>query len=67
MSKRRKIAIPEAKAALDLFKYEIAKEIGMPIEKGNFGQMTSHQYGYMIKKMIESQEKEIASKINDYL
>lgn len=64
MPKRRNIAVPEAKAALDQFKYEVANEIGQPIAKDNFGQMTSHQYGYMIKKMIEAQEKEMIGKTN---
>ena len=41
-----KAAVPEAKGALDKFKYEVATELG----------------GYMVKKMIEQQEKQMAGK-----
>ncbi|WP_349948661.1 alpha/beta-type small acid-soluble spore protein [Lacrimispora sp. BS-2] len=51
--------IPEAKAALDRFKYEIAEETGFPINSNDYGKMTSYQYGYMVKRMIEEQEKQI--------
>lgn len=61
MSKNKNI-IPEARAAIDQFKYEIASETGIPIKKDHFNEMTSSQYGYMIKKMIEAQEKEMTDK-----
>lgn len=51
--------IPEAKAALDRFKYEIAEETGIPVKNNDYAGMTSYQYGYMVKKMIEAQEKQI--------
>lgn len=64
MSKNNKKAIPEARAALNQFKYEVANEIGVPLKKGYNGDLTSYQNGsvggYMIKKMIEAQEKEMA-------
>ena len=63
---RNKKAIPEAKAALDTFKYEVASEIGVPLSKGYNGDLTSYQNGsvggYMVKKMIEAQEKHMAGK-----
>ena len=63
---RNKKAIPEAKAALDTFKYEVANEIGVPLSKGYNGDLTSYQNGsvggYMVKKMIEAQEKHMAGK-----
>ena len=50
-------AIPEAKSALDRFKYEVASEIGVPLKDGYNGDLTSRQNGsvggYMVKKMIE--------------
>ena len=56
-------AIPEAKSALDRFKYEVASEIGVPLKDGYNGDLTSRQNGsvggYMVKKMIEAQEKQI--------
>lgn len=42
MTKNRNV-IPEAKAAIDQFKYEIANETGIPIEKDHFNEMTSSQ------------------------
>ena len=59
-------AVPEAKGALDRFKYEVANELGVPLTKGYNGNLTSKQNGsvggYMVKKMIEEQEKQMSSK-----
>ena len=64
MSSRSKKAVPEARAALDAFKYEVANEIGVPLSKGYNGDLTSYQNGsvggYMVKKMIEAQERLMA-------
>ena len=58
-------AVPEAKAALDKFKYEVASELGVPLKEGYKGDLTSRQNGsvggYMVKKMIEQQEKQMSS------
>ncbi|WP_250278656.1 alpha/beta-type small acid-soluble spore protein [[Clostridium] colinum] len=63
-----KKAIPEARAALDAFKYEVANEIGVPLKKGYNGDLTSYQNGsvggYMVKKMIEAQERHMAGQKN---
>ena len=63
MSKNR-AAVPEAKAALDAFKYEVANELGVPLTKGYNGNLTAKQNGsvggYMVKKMIEAQERQMA-------
>lgn len=57
-------AVPEAKGALDRFKYEVANELGVPLSDGYNGNLTSKQNGsvggYMVKKMIENQEKQMA-------
>ena len=59
-------AVPEARAALDAFKYEVANEIGVPLKQGYNGDLTSAQNGsvggYMVKKMIEAQERAMAGK-----
>lgn len=59
-------AVPEAKSALDKFKYEVANELGVPLSDGYNGDLTSKQNGsvggYMVKKMIEQQEKQMAGK-----
>ena len=61
-----KINVPDAKAALEQYKFEVANEIGVPLKKGYNGDLTSAQNGYvggyMVKKMIEAQEKAMAGK-----
>ena len=61
-----KINVPEAKAAMEQFKFEVANEIGVPLKKGYNGDLTSAQNGYvggyMVKKMIEKQEQMMAEK-----
>ena len=56
-------AIPEAKSALDRFKYEVASEIGVPLKDGYNGDLTSAQAGSiggeMVKKMIMKQEEQM--------
>ena len=52
--------------AMDKFKMEIAGELGVPLTNGYNGNLTSYQNGsvggYMVKKMIEEQEKKMAGK-----
>lgn len=61
-----KINVPEARAAMEQFKFEVANEIGVPLKKGYNGDLTSAQNGYvggyMVKKMIERQEQMMAEK-----
>ena len=59
-------AVPEAKAALDKFKYEVASELGVPLKEGYNGDLSSRQNGavggFMVKKMIEQQERQMSGK-----
>ena len=61
-----KINVPEARAAMEQFKFEVANEIGVLLKKGYNGDLTSAQNGYvggyMVKKMIEKQEQMMAEK-----
>ena len=72
-----KTAVPEAKGAMNKFKYEVASELGVPLTDGYNGDLTSAEAGsvggnmvkengsvggYMVKKMIEQQEKQMAEK-----
>ena len=61
-----KINVPEARAAMEQFKFEVANEIGVPLKKAYNGDLTSAQNGYvggyMVKKMIEKQEQMMAEK-----
>ena len=61
-----KTNVPEAKEAMDKFKMEVANELGVPLSNGNNGNLTSAQNGsvggYMVKKMIEARERQMAGK-----
>ena len=54
------------KKSLERFKYEVADELGVPLSNGYNGNLTAKQNGsvggYMVKKMIEAQERQMAEK-----
>ncbi len=58
--------VPEAREAMDKFKMEVASEFGVALTNGYNCNLTSAQNGavggYMVKKMIEAQEKQMAGK-----
>ncbi|MBQ3506940.1 MAG: alpha/beta-type small acid-soluble spore protein, partial [Clostridia bacterium] len=53
-----KTLVPEAKQALNQFKMEAANEVGVNLNQGYNGDLTSRQAGsiggQMVKKMIQS-------------
>lgn len=54
------------KKSLERFKYEVADELGVPLSNRYNGDLTAKQNGsvggYMVKKMIEAQERQMAGK-----
>lgn len=50
------ILVPQARAAMDQFKFEAAQEVGVNLKQGYNGDLTSRQAGsiggQMVKKMI---------------
>ena len=56
---------PQARAALDSMKYEIAKELGINFKQGYNGDLSSRDDGYvggyMVKRLIEQAERQMAS------
>ena len=68
-SSSNKMNVPEAKSAMDKFKFEVASELGVPLSDGYNGNLTSKENGsvggYMVKKMIEAQEKQMAGRSAD--
>ena len=54
-SSNSKIMVPEARAAMDKFKMEAANEVGVTLNKGYNGSLTSREAGsiggQMVKKM----------------
>lgn len=60
---KNKIVVPEAKQAMDKFKMEAASEVGVNLNQGYNGELTSRQAGsiggQMVKKMIEAYENSV--------
>jgi hypothetical protein len=62
-SKSNKTEVPEAKAAMDRFKTEVASELGVNLKEGYNGDLTSREAGSiggeMVRRMIKKQEEEM--------
>lgn len=60
---KSKIAVPEAKKAMENFKMEAANEVGVTLKPGYNGDLTSKQAGsiggQMVKRMIEDYENKV--------
>ena len=56
-----KMEVPQAKAAMDKFKMEVANELGVPLKQGYNGDLTSREAGSiggeMVRQMIKKQEE----------
>ena len=61
-----RIVVPGAKDAMEQFKMEAANEVGVNLNKGYNGDLTSRQAGsvggQMVKKMIEKYENDLSAK-----
>ena len=60
-SKSNRVEVPEAKAAMDRFKTEVASELGVNLKEGYNGDLTSKEPdsigGEMVRRMIKKQEE----------
>ena len=58
--------VPEAKEALNKFKYEVASEVGVNLKKGYNGDISARDdgkiCGQMVRKLIETAERQISNK-----
>ncbi len=58
--------VPEAREALNKFKYEVASEVGVNLKQGYNGDLSSRDAGRiggnMVKKLIETAERQMANK-----
>ena len=65
---RNKIMVPNAREAMNKFKMEAANEVGVNLKQGYNGNLTSREAGsvggQMVKKMIESYEKNLSNSNN---
>lgn len=59
--KSNRVEVPEAKAALERFKTEVASELGVNLKEGYNGNLTSKEAGSiggeMVRRMIKKQEE----------
>lgn len=67
MARGNRVVVPEARAALNQMKTEIASELGLAnYETTDKGTLTSRQNGYvggyMVKRLIEQAESTMAGK-----
>lgn len=57
--------LPQARAALDNMKYEIARELGINFKQDDNGDLTARDNGYvggyMVKRLIEQAEQQMAA------
>ncbi len=57
--------VPEARAALDNMKFEIARELGINFKQGYNGDLSSRENGYvggyMVKRLIQQAEQQMAN------
>ncbi len=63
MNSKNRIVVPEAESAMEQFKQQAASEVGVTLNKGYNGELTSRQAGsvggQMVKKMIEKYENDL--------
>ena len=59
------INVPEARAALDNMKYEVANQLGVNLTKGYNGHLTARENGYvggeMVRRMVENYQRQNSS------
>lgn len=62
-NKANRMEVPEAKAAMDRFKTEVASELGVNLKEGYNGDLSSREAGSiggeMVRRMIKSYEEQM--------
>ena len=62
-SRSNRVEVPEAKAAMDKFKTEVASELVVNLKEGYNGDLTSREAGSiggeMVRRMVKSYEESI--------
>lgn len=62
---RNSILVPQAKAAMDQFKYEVAAQIGLNVKPGDYwgdipSRLNGAVGGHMVRQMIQSYQQGLA-------
>ena len=62
-SRSNRVEVPEAKAAMDKFKTEVASELGVNLKEGYNGDLTSREAGSIggeiVRRMVKNYEESI--------
>ena len=62
-TRSNRMEVPEAKAAMNRFKTEVASELGVNLKEGYNGDLTSKEAGSiggeMVRRMIKKQEEQM--------
>jgi small acid-soluble spore protein D (minor alpha/beta-type SASP) len=62
-NRNNRVLVPQAKAGLDKFKLEAAREVGVNLKEGYNGDLTSRENGsvggQMVKRMVEAYEQNL--------
>lgn len=63
MTNNNQKVVPEAREALDKFKYEVASEVGVNLKQGYNGDLSARDAGriggQMVKKLIQQAENQM--------
>ncbi len=66
MARTNRKIVPQASAALDRMKYEVASEVGVNLKEGYNGDISARDAGRvggtMVKKMIEQAERSMSGR-----
>lgn len=66
MARTNQKVVPQATAALDRMKYEIASEVGVNLKEGYNGDITAREAGrvggQMVKRLIEQAERQMSGR-----
>jgi len=66
MTNSKNSTVPEAKEALNKFKYEVASEVGVNLKQGYNGDISSKDAGKiggnMVRKMIQQAENQMINR-----
>lgn len=66
MTNSKSKIVPEAREALDKFKYEVASEVGVNLKQGYNGDISAKDAGkiggQMVRKLIQQAENNMANK-----
>lgn len=59
------ILVPEARSAMDQFKYEVASEIGLNVQPGDYwgdipSRLNGAVGGHMVRKMINEYQQQLS-------